>query len=203
VVLDCPNSQFFIEVDLTTLGSDPDLEIMNDGGAPTLIATSPGLYQSGPFPNGTVVTITLVNDANSLCNEGSIALTNSPCPVISCGPDNYVRCYPTNWDSTVVYQSSNTYPIAVLFNAGTMESCCDFITVYDGDDIFAPQIYFGNNFGDLTGLFFVSTNPDNALTFHFQSDSPSIARPGPALCRSIGRCRAWIAPIRRSPSGTW
>jgi hypothetical protein len=136
-----------------------------------------------------------VNDANALCNTGSIALTNSPCPVISCGPDSYQRCYPTNWDSTVVYQSSSTYPIALLFNAGTMESCCDFITVYDGPDVFSPQIYFGNNGGDLTGLLFVSTNPDNALTIHFQSDFSVTARPASASSRSTGRYPVWIVPI--------
>jgi hypothetical protein len=40
VVLDCPNSQFFIEVNVLDLGSDPDLEITNNGGAPTVIATA-------------------------------------------------------------------------------------------------------------------------------------------------------------------
>ncbi|HEX2618095.1 MAG TPA: hypothetical protein VHL57_11170, partial [Flavobacteriales bacterium] len=171
VSLDCANNQFFAEVDISDLGTDPVLDITNDGGAPPLQVSTTGVVLVGPFANGAEVHVSVENDANPLCTSHSPLLTNFPCPVISCGPDNYVYCYPDNWDSTVVYQSASTDPIALLFNAGRLETCCDRITVYDGMNDLATQIYNGNgNAGDLTGLLFISTNPDNALTIVFHSD---------------------------------
>jgi hypothetical protein len=58
----------------------------------------------------------------------------------SCGPDVYTYCYGEFWDSAVTYQSTSNFPIAILFNGGSMETCCDYIQVYDGLDNFAPLI---------------------------------------------------------------
>lgn len=172
VDLDCTNNLFYATVNITTMGTDPAADITNNAGAPALTATAPGVYTVGPFALGTSVVVTVENDLNALCNVVSPVLTNGPCPVISCGPDNYIHCYNDNWDSTTVYQSANTYPIAILFNSGNMENCCDNITVHDGLNALAPVIYQGNgNFGDLTGLFFSSTNADNALTVVWHSDA--------------------------------
>lgn len=169
--LDCADSTFSIAVDVTSIGSDPQLDVTNTGGLPTFQITEPGSYSVGPFSLGQVVSVSLENDQNPLCSVHSAQLTNSPCPVISCGPDNYTYCYGNSWDSVTVYQSASTYPIAVLFNSGNMESCCDRITVYDGPNTLTPPIYDGNgNAGDMTGLFFASTNVDNALTIVWHSD---------------------------------
>ena len=144
--------------------------ITNDGGAPTVVITTPGTYTVGPFPAGSDVTITLVNDANALCNIHSAVLTNIPCPIISCGPDNYTYCYQNNENQYWVYQSASTDPIAMLFNAGGMYPFGgDYISVYNGLDITAPLLYFGNNGGDLSGLFFASSNVDNALSLQITS----------------------------------
>jgi len=170
VVLDCVNNQFYLESDVTSLGTASSINITNSGGAPVVPAAAPGVYLSGPFALGTAATVTL-DGGSPLCTLTSPALINGPCPVISCGPDNYTYCYGNSWDSTTVYQSANNFPIAILFNSGTMESCCDEIYVYDGLNSNAPLIYTGNgNFGDLTGLFFTSTNSDNALTVVWNSD---------------------------------
>lgn len=170
VELDCVNSAFFIESNITSLGTASTITITNTGGAPDVVATAVGTYLSGPLPLGTSASVSLTT-GSPLCTVTSPSLINGPCPVISCGPDNYTYCYADNWDSTTVYQSANSFPIAILFNSGTMESCCDEIYVYDGLNANAPLIYTGNgNFGDLTGLFFTSTNPDNALTIVWNSD---------------------------------
>ncbi len=170
VELDCPNNQYFISADISDLGSASSLNITNIYGAPTVPVPVPGQYLSGPYPLGSAAYVVL-DGGSPLCTVTSAMLINGPCPVISCGPDTYTYCYDDLWDSTTVYQSANSFPIAILFNAGSMESCCDNITVYDGLNSNAPVIYSGNgNFGDLTGLFFTSTNPDNALTIVWHSD---------------------------------
>lgn len=173
VVLDCDSNQFFVEVDLTSLGTDPALDITNNGGAPTIVATSPGAYLSGPYPDGTLVTITLVNDANSLCNMGSEVLYNFPCPVVDCGPASYTYCYGNNDSTAFVYQSATTYPIAMIFNAGSLYPWdTDEIIVYDGLNNLAPVMYQGDNLGNpLDGMLFTSTNPDRALTLRVRSDA--------------------------------
>ncbi|MBL0043148.1 MAG: T9SS type A sorting domain-containing protein [Flavobacteriales bacterium] len=170
VLLDCANSQFSIETTISSMGTAPVLDITNTGGAPIVTANGPGVYVSGPFPNAAPVSVDIVG-TNALCTVGSPALINGPCPVISCGPDNYTYCYDNFWDSTTVYQSANSFPIAIYFNSGTFEPCCDRIQVYDGLNTSTTPIYDGNGtFGDMTGFFFTSTNPDNALTVVWRSD---------------------------------
>src|SRR5690606_20861844 len=68
VVTDCDAQNFTVDVHVTVLGSDPTLDITNDAGAPVVTATDTGMYTVGPFPITTLVTLTLVNDNNSLCN---------------------------------------------------------------------------------------------------------------------------------------
>ncbi len=88
--------------------------------------------------------------------------------VQSCGPDLYTYCHGESWDSSITYQSTNAFPIAMVFTAGSLEPCCDWIQVYDGLDISAP--FLGQYTDDLTGLFFASNNPDNALFVVWHTD---------------------------------
>src|SRR5262245_7383526 len=81
----------------------------------------------------------------------------------SCGPDQYTYCYPNFWDSVITYQGTSTFPIAILFTAGTMEGCCDYINIYDGLDESAPPILLGVT-ENMSGVFAASTNPDHAIT---------------------------------------
>lgn len=169
VVLDCDNSQFSIATEVSVLGSDPTVTITNTGGAPVIEVEAVGTYNVGPFPLGADVQVYLVVD-NVLCGIHSPVLTNAPCPLIGCGPYQFTYCYPNGMDTTIVYQSASTYPIALLFNSGTIDTFGDLIEVYDGLDFQAPLIYSGSNGGDLTGLQFTSTNPDNALCLRFFSN---------------------------------
>ncbi len=169
VVLDCENSQFSIAAEITALGSDPSITVTNTGGAATIEVTEVGTYNVGPFALGADVQVNLVVE-NSLCSVHSPVLTSAPCPLIGCGPYQFDLCYPNNMDTTVVYQSSSAFPIAVIFNTGGLMVNGDLIQVYDGPDFQAPLIFSGSNGGDLSGLEFVSTNPDNALCLRFVSD---------------------------------
>ena len=58
--------------------------------------------------------------------------------------------------------------MTVSFSGGFLETCCDFMTVYDGPDNTAPVITTTN--GDFTGVSFTATNPSGCLTFELTSD---------------------------------
>ena len=83
VVEDCANGeQFIINVDVTDLGSATLINISDDQGN-TDTASATGIVTLGPYPNGTNVTVTAENDADSNCSVTSDVLTQAACP-----PDN-------------------------------------------------------------------------------------------------------------------
>lgn len=86
---------------------------------------------------------------------------------------SYMTCYSNGIDSLITYQdSASNYPILLRFCEGQMQACCDRVTIYDGLDVNAPVLYWGNGVnGDLTGLLVVSTNGDAALTVSITADS--------------------------------
>lgn len=180
IVNDCINLEYSIEVDLTDMGSAQTVEITNTGGAPVLSGVGAGMHVVGPFVPGTVVELQILHDADVFCNVNFGPITNSPCPTISCGPDNYTHCYGENETTQWVYQSASTFPIALQFSAGGMEACCDNINVYDGENTTAPLLYSGNNGGDLSGLSFISTNVDNFLLLELVSDVSNSCQSGSA-----------------------
>ena len=171
VVLDCENSQFSIVTEITALGSDTTITLTNTGGAPAINITGPGTYDVGPFSLGADVQVYLVVE-NTLCGIHSPLLTSAPCPLIGCGPYQFDLCYTNNMDTTIVYQSPGPFPIALLFNSGTIDLFGDYIEVYDGLNYQAPLVYNGTGVnGDLSALQFTSTNPDNALCVRFDSNA--------------------------------
>ncbi len=181
--LNCDLSFFNVVVDITAIGSDPSIDILNTGGAPTVTATAPGQYIVGPFTPGQEVEVTLENELNSLCNVESGLLTNSPCPLISCGPNTYDYCYANDDVYTVVYQGNTTFPLRLQFNSGGIyQFDGDLLTIYDGLNDLAPVLYSGTGVnGDLTGIFVTSTNPDHALTLKMTSTQFTGCADGNAL----------------------
>ncbi|MCB9169431.1 MAG: T9SS type A sorting domain-containing protein [Flavobacteriales bacterium] len=165
VVDDCVNQQWSIQVDISVLGSDTDLDITNNGGAPALVATAPGSYTVGPLPINVPVEVTLVNSSNSLCNISSGPLVNDLCPVlVQCGGAelNETYCYGNNDLHEWAYQSTGSNPVAVLFSSGMIESATfDHLTIYDGMNDQAPVLY--DHVGgteDLSGVLAISTGPN-------------------------------------------
>ena len=173
VVPDCPNGTYSISVTVTGLGTATDVNITNTGGAPTINGVGLGTYTVGPFALGSNVAYSILNNQDPGCDSFSPTITNFPCPFQSCGPDNYTYCYADNENTFFVYQSTTTYPVAIVFNAGIMQTFGDLITIYDGDDDQSPILYqgFGDAFGDLTGIIRVSTNPQNVLTLQITSNA--------------------------------
>ncbi len=184
VVADCPNNIFYVVVNVTTLGTDPSVDITNTGGAPVVVASAPGTYSIGPFVANSEVEVTLENELNPLCNVRSGLVTNDPpCPVISCGPNTYDYCYENLDTYTRVYQGTSTFPMRIQFNSGGIyQFDGDLLTIYDGLSDQSPVLYSGTGVnGDLTGLFWTSTNPDFAITLKMVSTQFTACSDGNAL----------------------
>lgn len=170
VLLDCANSQFYIDVNIDAMGSATTVDILNNGGAPTIPGATLGNWLAGPFPLGTDVVIQLVNNSDPGCDYFAPQLSNDPCPIISCGPDNYIYCYGNNENTVFVYQGPSSDPLAIYFNSGGMYPFGgDVITIYNGINTGAP-ILFSGYLADLTGQIWIASNLDNALTMQITTD---------------------------------
>jgi hypothetical protein len=150
IVTDCSNFQYSVDVIITSLGSDDELELVYDNGAQSISITAPGTYQIGPFVSGTTSQFTLVNDANNLCNYESPVLIDPLCPTTICGAEvlEETHCY-TQFDNTAwSYQLPGSGTLRLTFLRGTIESSSyDGITIYDGPDNTSPVLFQHLNIG--------------------------------------------------------
>jgi len=94
---------------------------------------------SGSFNEATVQDLT-----PGLCSSTSI---------------NYSYCPAANDATEWLFEGANPGEMpSVLFNAGSMENCCDDVTVYDGTSTSDPVLYVSTSTGgDLTGTLVTST----------------------------------------------
>ena len=68
IIEDCANGeQFFVDVDVTNLGSATSLDISDNQGSATQNVTATGITTMGPYPNGTDVIITITNTDDVNC----------------------------------------------------------------------------------------------------------------------------------------
>ncbi|MEH6536951.1 MAG: choice-of-anchor L domain-containing protein, partial [Psychroserpens sp.] len=95
-------------------------------------------------------------------------------------PLQFNYCYDNNDDTAWLFESTDGSPVRLTFNAGGIESCCDDILVYDGQDNTAPLIYQGNNGGDLSGLTFDSTG--DSLYMEIDADGSVSCASGSGCC---------------------
>ncbi|MEZ4856538.1 MAG: choice-of-anchor J domain-containing protein [Gelidibacter sp.] len=78
---DCDTSGgFFVNVDVTNMGTATALTVSDDQGSATQPLTAIGTLQFGPYANGTDVVITVTDDNDATCEQSSIALTQTACP---------------------------------------------------------------------------------------------------------------------------
>jgi len=91
-----------------------------------------------------------------------------PAPVTGCTQTtNYSYCYDNNSsDSFTWVEAEAGEGVTITWNSGSMEGCCDDVTIYDGADNTAPIL--GTISGDLTGQTFTSTGA--FLTIEVDSD---------------------------------
>ncbi|MUU79223.1 choice-of-anchor L domain-containing protein [Winogradskyella endarachnes] len=82
-VTDCDNNQFFIDVDITSLGDATSLEVSTDYDTNTIQVTQTGVYQMGPFPFGTSTVVYVMNEQDNDC-----IINSSIFDLVTCPPDN-------------------------------------------------------------------------------------------------------------------
>ena len=112
VVEDCINGpQFFVDVDLTDLGSATSITISDNQGSTPQTTNATGLFTFGPFPNNTDVVVTVANDDDANCTLTSPSLTQDQCVLnlVDCtaGPININYCYGNNDTTTWLFTSTD------------------------------------------------------------------------------------------------
>jgi gliding motility-associated-like protein len=175
MVTDCLNGpQFFIDVDLTDIGSASSVTISDNQGTATQNATATGMFTFGPYENNTAVVISVTNDDDVNCSISSSSITQEFCTttLVDCnsGPITLDYCYDNNNTTDFTYTSSDGVPVNLTINSGNVESGWDEFIVYDSDgvtELTPVQPYYGNG-GDLSGLTFQSTG--NTISFIIVSD---------------------------------
>jgi len=175
MVTDCLNGpQFFIDVDLTDIGSASSVTISDNQGTATQNATATGMFTFGPYENNTAVVISVTNDDDANCSISSSSITQEFCTttLVDCnsGPITLDYCYDNNNTTDFTYTSSDGVPVNLTINSGNVESGWDEFIVYDSDgvtELTPVQPYYGNG-GDLSGLTFQSTG--NTISFIIVSD---------------------------------
>jgi hypothetical protein len=81
VVSDCANApQFFVDVNVTNLGTATSVTIADNQSSASQNASATGVVQFGPYPNGTSVLFTIANDQDASCTITSAAQTQAVCP---------------------------------------------------------------------------------------------------------------------------
>lgn len=170
VVTDCEEQQFTVPVNVTSLGSSSQLSIGNTAGVPPTVVNAPGVHNAGPFPLGSVVSLTVLAEGGGLCNVALGSFQGSGCPfVVQCPGDPVYAtyCYTDDDYQEWLYQSSGTQPLALTFTAGTIESVAwDHITIHDGVDASAPVIWqhTASNTIPLAGIQAIATGPAIFMT---------------------------------------
>lgn len=173
---DCVNDQFSLFILVSDTGDASSLSLVytvNGGGLTVVNDIGLGNTVLGPFPLGASINVTVAHADNAACNVSFTGITNLPCAIESCGPDNYTHCYGNSENYVVHYQGTSTSPLTLHFNSGGISpSGNDQLIIRDGLLLTDPILYTGvGNAGDLTGVTVVSTNPDHALTLSMTSNT--------------------------------
>jgi subtilisin-like proprotein convertase family protein len=132
--IDCSGSTFSIEIDITDLGTDPEVDVVykvfgTPGDPDTLSVTATGVVTIGPFDRWDLVTVSLLGD-----NLGPCALDLgrffSTCPiVIDCDdttPLTVRHCYTANDPRTFTFVTNDpTRTLDVTFLSGSAIDAAD------------------------------------------------------------------------------
>ena len=175
MVTDCLNGpQFFVDVDLTDIGSGSSITLSDNQGSATQSATTIGMFTFGPYDNNTDVVISVVNDDDANCSISSSSITQEFCTTTSvdcsAGPITMDYCYENNNTTDFTYTSADGVPVNLTINSGFIENGWDEFIVYDSDgvtELTPAQPYYGN-VGDISGLTFQSTG--DTISFAVISD---------------------------------
>lgn len=150
------NNQYEVNVNISSLGDASSVDIINDGGAPSLTGiTTTGTETVGPFDLGQNPTLTVVHADDASCNvSAEVTDVGLACEnVLTCGEDlTQTYCYQNNDNTAFLYGSPDGSPITISFLSGGLEDGLDEITIRDGSDQTGSILFQGSNGGDLSGI---------------------------------------------------
>lgn len=172
-VSDCATNTFSVNVDLTSLGDAPNVDIVEivNGGAPTVVhddVSTLQVYSVGPYASTASVQVLVVHPLFNQCTSDLGVFTfNNSLTCVQCTPsvpDNETYCYVASDNQSWTYATQGTGVLRLQFARGTLESSTfDDLIIYDGADNTAP-VLFANpaNTGNLgpAGSAILSTDPD-------------------------------------------
>ena len=94
-----------------------------------------------------------------------------------------------NYTKTI-YPDRNGDRVKAIFNSFQLDSCCDYLSIYNGPDINSPLLFNGNGSGNITPGTIASTHPSGSLTFKFTSNSYNVGSGWDAtiICESMPAC---------------
>ncbi|MEM5565839.1 gliding motility-associated C-terminal domain-containing protein [Psychroserpens sp. AS72] len=175
--------EFFVDVDLTDLGSATSVTVSDDQGSPTQTVSALGIVTFGPFANNTPVVITVANDDDANCTLTSSTLNQEFCTenLVDCtvGPVNGFFCYGNNDSEIFTYTSSDGSLLNLTINTGEIEGApFDFLIIRDGN---GSELYNGEgNNGVLDGIFVQSFT--DTITIQVTSDGSVSCESGSFCC---------------------
>jgi hypothetical protein len=171
IVENCTSREYSTEVIITDTGADDPVTATNLTTGTSLTGLGVGVHTFGPYPVDSPNVFRVFNEAYEQCRTTSDTLTFAAedCISVTCGFDNYTYCYGNNEDRWYTFQSAQNVPLTLAFLSGQMIAG-DLITVYNGADETAAEIYSGNNGGNLTGFAVPSGNAENQLTLRIRSN---------------------------------
>jgi hypothetical protein len=152
IVNDCDNSGgFFIDVEVTDMGTATALTISDDQASATQALTAIGTVQFGPYVNATDVVISIADDNDANCFLNSTALTQSVCPPENDACENAITINAGDSISGDTTGATNVEDLTVC-SGGTVGTTCD-----PGGDSTpnAGFLVFG------TGVWYVYNSPGN------------------------------------------
>ncbi|WP_055442132.1 gliding motility-associated C-terminal domain-containing protein [Lacinutrix himadriensis] len=103
IVPDCENGEFYVDVDVTNLGSSGSVTVTDNQGSPSQEATTQGVLTFGPYPDGGVIEAVIFTapTSNLTCTVSSepfsfvCPLPVVQCPIINAGDDLSITCADT------------------------------------------------------------------------------------------------------------
>jgi hypothetical protein len=150
------NNQYEVNVNISSLGDATSVDIINDGGAPSITGiTTTGTETVGPFDLGQNPTLTVVHADDASCNvSAEVTDVGLTCEnILTCGEDlSQTYCYQNNDNTSFLYGSPDGSPITITFLSGGLEDGLDEITIRDGSDQTGAILFQGSNGGDLSGI---------------------------------------------------
>ncbi|MAN26856.1 MULTISPECIES: choice-of-anchor L domain-containing protein [Mesonia] len=170
IVEDCINGpQFFIDVDLTSLGSADDVTIEDNQGNSQLVDAL-GAYNFGPYSNGTLVEVVVTNNQDDSCDVTSGELTQEYCAenYLECAsgdPVTTVFCYEGYETVELTYTTDDGSNMNLLVNSGMIYTFGGSFDVLDtnGDVLYSGYGEQGD--GDLAGLTVQSTGDTMTVSY--------------------------------------